>query len=308
MTPQTLADRVPTSVRRALPHRGGHWVHRRKDAVTTVVIALLIAASAYLISAWTSLGQLIDQALFDICSSAASVAHVPFLLTPYSVNSPLLWLMLFCVAVGLVLTTTRRAPAVGMLHDRRLRMIAVLVAYPAVATVVAEFFRDHVLIRPELHNWIADNQNSAPSGHSAAVTACAMVLIRATPPRFRALTATLAGVWVATIEYGLIAAGWHRPSDVIISTVLVAAFATLLPDPHPHAATLPRQWTLIVPLVIWMVPPIIVAVFFPAAVEVATAALVSLVVAISVTVSMIRSVRPVSEAPENREDDGELGG
>lgn len=38
------------------------------------------------------------------------------------------------------------------------------------------------------------------------------------------------------IAFGLIADGWHRPSDVVMSVLIVIGLGALLPDPHAATA------------------------------------------------------------------------
>lgn len=257
----TLTTSRPTRARSALP---------TLPRIAGVVGAVLVAAGVYGLAVWTSPGQLVDQTILDLCRRLTPVTGIPRVLVPQVVSNPLLWLVVGIVVVGLVAPT------------RRWGSLAALVAFPPVTVVVVQFLRDHVLARPQLHDWITETTNSAPSGHAAAVTACAVVVMLATPRRFRPWVAALLGTWAAVIEFGLIAAGWHRPSDVIISTVLVVGVGCLLPDPHTGSRASHVEW-LLAGVTVALAAPVLVAVYYPAGIAVATTVLVAGVVAVAIT-------------------------
>ena len=257
----TLTTSRPTRARSAL---------LTLPRIAGVVGAVLVAAGVYGLAVWTSPGQLVDQTILDLCRRLTPVTGIPRVLVPQAVSNPLLWLVVGIVVVGLVAPT------------RRWGSLAALVAFPPVTVVVVQFLRDHVLTRPQLHDWITETTNSAPSGHAAAVTACAVVVMLATPRRFRPWVAALLGTWAAVIEFGLIAAGWHRPSDVIISTVLVVGVGCLLPDPHTGPRASHVEW-LLAGVTVALAAPVLVAVYYPAGIAVATTVLVAGVVAVAIT-------------------------
>ncbi|MYR07820.1 phosphatase PAP2 family protein [Gordonia sp. SID5947] len=200
-------------------------------SVTVAVALVLTAAAVFVMAVRTSTGQRIDQWLLDSgrrLPDAIPKADVPAIVTIDVVSNPLLWLAVAAAVVVLIQLGRFRSRA-----DARHTVIvtAALLSFPPLAVVSARILRDHVLTRPQLHDWITETANSAPSGHAAAVTAVAVVLILSTPPVLRPLTTLALGGWAAVIGVSLIAAGWHRPSDVLISVLLVAAAGVLLPDP-----------------------------------------------------------------------------
>ncbi|AZG47246.1 phosphatase PAP2 family protein [Gordonia insulae] len=196
-------------------------------AAVVAVALLLSAAGVFLAAVWTPTGQRIDQWLLEL-GRQVPATDIPPILRIDVVSSPLLWLAVAAVVVVLIQLRRFRARSDAR---RTLTVTAALIIFPPVAVLCARVLRDHVLTRPQLHDWIAETANSAPSGHAAAVAAVAVVLVLATPPRLRVLTTIVVGGWAAIIGLELIAAGWHRPSDVLISVLLVAAAGVLLPDP-----------------------------------------------------------------------------
>lgn len=258
--------------------------------------AIAIGAVTYGVAVWTSLGQLIDQLILDFCRTLSSVTPVPAVLRPEFVDQPLLWVVIGCAVIG-----GASAPwwisGIRRPIRRELLCLATLLMFPPIAIIGARTLRDDVLTRPQLHSWITETTNSAPSGHAAAAMATAVVLILVTPRRFRMWTAVAVGTWVVVIDYGLIADGWHRVSDVVISTVLVAGVGALLPDPHAgRPAGSPRVWERWLPALIVVAPVLVVATYYPSMFAIVTALGIAAVVATSVHV-MARSVAARTSAP-----------
>ncbi|MGC4934526.1 phosphatase PAP2 family protein [Gordonia sp. DT30] len=220
-------------------------------AVVTAVIALLLAAAVYGIAVRTSWGQLVDQYVLDAVRRSSPVAHVPHLLTVQAVTDPRIWVVaaMLAVAGSVVPAVTGRAP-VGV----AIAKTAALLAFPLVIVLLVRFLRDGVLVRPQLHSWIAETSNSAPSGHTAAVTSCVVVLIAAAPKWLRPVVVALGATWASVVAFGLIADGWHRPSDVVISVLIVVGLGALLPDPYadspaPRGSAVLRAAAALVPVV-----------------------------------------------------------
>ncbi len=203
-------------------------------AVVTAVVALLLAAAVYGVAVRTSWGQLVDQYVLDAARRASAVAHVPHILTVQAVTDPRVWVIAAMLAVGgsVIPAVTGRTP-VGV---ALVKTIALLV-FPVIIVALTRYLRDGVLVRPQLHSWIAETSNSAPSGHAAAVTSCVVVLIAASPKWLRPIVVSLGATWASVIEFGLIADGWHRPSDVVISVLIVIGLGALLPDPWADSPT-----------------------------------------------------------------------
>ncbi|WP_246007714.1 phosphatase PAP2 family protein [Gordonia oryzae] len=62
----------------------------------------------------------------------------------------------------------------------------------------------------------------------AAVTSCVVVVITAAPTWLQPI---IGATWASVIGFGLIADGRHRPSDVVMSVLVVVCLGALLPDP-----------------------------------------------------------------------------
>ncbi|MGV9711619.1 phosphatase PAP2 family protein [Gordonia sp. NPDC003424] len=251
----------------------------RATAIAAASVAL--AALVYFVAVRTSFGQLVDQKLFDLSRRSPVIDVMPAGLSVSFVSNPALWILgglVVIVAAQIRIGATSRS-ALG-----RIAPTLTLLAFPPVIILVAQYLRDHVLIRPSFHDWIAETTNSAPSGHAAAVTAFAVVLVRAVPPQIRPIVLAAAAVWAAVIEFGLVAVGWHRPSDVIISTVLVAGLGALLPDPHRGSGRAHPALTLVGIVAVVVGTPMVVAMYYPAPEPIAVAAVIAVVMAVMLVV------------------------
>ncbi|TQJ04588.1 PAP2 superfamily protein [Amycolatopsis cihanbeyliensis] len=82
--------------------------------------------------------------------------------------------------------------------------------------------------RPDLDVAGSTTHNSFPSGHVAAAMALLLALLFASPARARWWVAVPGMVGVVVIGLATMIAGWHRPSDVLGSVLLVAALGCLL--------------------------------------------------------------------------------
>ncbi len=245
---------------------------------------------------WTTDGQRVDQWLFDRLGLLPQAIDLPRIVQVSTETDPRLWIALAAVVVVAVQIGRVRMHAT-MTHA--LVTTGLLLIFPVVAIVGARLLRDDVLIRPQIHDWITQTMNSAPSGHAAAATAAVVVLIRATPPLLRPWIAAVAGTWAALVEFGLIAVGWHRPSDVIISTLLVVGVGLLLPDPWPATRSAGRFALPLVAVAVTAAVPVIVGLHYPAAGPVGVAAVIAAVMGVSVAISCVGRRRVSAAGPDH---------
>lgn len=293
---------LPASTARLTPVTGSTAAQRSSlSRAAVVTAAFLLAAAVFAVAVWTRPGQRVDQWLLDVSRALPPVHDLPFLLSIDVVSSPLLWVGVATAVVVLVQCRRFSSPTDAR---RGLATTVTLLAFAPAAVLIVQFLRDHVLTRPQLHSWIAETANSAPSGHAAAVTAVVVVLVLASPPVVRPLVGTVVGTWAAVLEFVIVAAGWHRPADVVISTLLVAAAGMLLPDPWRGSVRVPPRWLRSAPLLVAVAAPTIVAVFYPTITQVAAAGAIALVMALAVIgLGVGRVGRPQSgraAAPEVR--------
>lgn len=101
------------------------------------------------------------------------------------------------------------------LARRRWRLALVAGASISGAVITTEIFKLQLLTRPDLDGIAGIEENSFPSGHATIGMALALGLVMVSPHRWRWLS-TLAALAVSmTFGVGVLATGWHRPSDTV---------------------------------------------------------------------------------------------
>ncbi|MEO5873725.1 MAG: phosphatase PAP2 family protein [Streptosporangiaceae bacterium] len=176
---------------------------------------LVLAAAVYGLAVWTPTGQRFEDAVLQAADGSPHRTGALSLLSP--------WTMV--AALALVASAGLR---------RGGRPAACAAAAIAVGPVLTARLLRRLLVRPALfdpgprHRHILDavdhQQNqSFPSGHTAAALGVMCALVLVTPHRFRpvvfALTSAAVGVGALSVT-----AGMHRPSDTVGSGCLVLAW------------------------------------------------------------------------------------
>jgi hypothetical protein len=96
------------------------------------------------------------------------------------------------------------------------------------STVSAEILKRIVLDRPVLI--VPDERGvvaSFPSGHTAVAMSLSLAAVLVAPRRLRGFVAVVGGGYALAIGEGVVLTGWHRPSDVLGSYLLCAAWAAI---------------------------------------------------------------------------------
>ncbi|MFM7062121.1 MAG: phosphatase PAP2 family protein [Actinomycetes bacterium] len=138
---------------------------------------------------------------------------------------------------------------------RRFLLGAAAAATVAAGTASAEVLKRFVITRPPTPGEVARlSGNSFPSGHATIATALALAAIMVTPHRWRLPLAVGLSLWVSFQAAGVLAAGWHRPSDALSGFMLAlgwASFAVWLlaflgrVEPNRDPATSPAATTVL---------------------------------------------------------------
>ena len=88
-----------------------------------------------------------------------------------------------------------------------------------------------VLPRPSYGTEIAilasKDYDTYPSGHATIATGFVLALVMVNNNRWRPLVALLGLLWSSAVATGVVAAGWHRPSDAIGGIALATAWLSL---------------------------------------------------------------------------------
>ncbi len=169
-------------------------------AVSAISAAVVVAT--YLVFVRTSWGQHIDDIAFDGRSveDPAITADTNDLL--HSVTRSTLFLLTAAIVVF-------------ALARGRWRLAGVAGASITAAVVTSEVLKNEILTRPQLDDVAGIEQNSLPSGHATIGMVLALGLVMVAPHAWR--WAATGGALVVAVVFGVgvIATGWHRPSDVV---------------------------------------------------------------------------------------------
>jgi membrane-associated phospholipid phosphatase len=164
----------------------------------------------YCVFVRTHAGQRIDEAaLHGRLASVRARDAADQLLTTISVGS---------LALVLVLL------AAQALLRRRVALAVVAVVVVVGALLLTEVLKHLVLVRPELVS-TSINHNTFPSGHTTTAFAVGIAATLAAPSRWRRAVAVGAMLYGTAIGIATIAAGWHRPSDVVGAMLVVTGWA-----------------------------------------------------------------------------------
>lgn len=179
-------------------------------ALANVVLFVLVAS----LSVGTIRGQMLDTIALAGNSIGREQIRAPLntALNAISVGS----LILVLILVGAIALARKRYSLAIM--------AVVLVAGSAATTYVLKSYlitRLDFGVDPER----ASAPNSLPSGHAAAAAAFAVGLVLVVPPRVRGLTSVLGATYAAVVGIATLSSGWHRPSDVIASYLIVGGWA-----------------------------------------------------------------------------------
>jgi membrane-associated phospholipid phosphatase len=188
---------------------------RRLRVVSVVAVSVLVAA--YLLLVLTPIGQSWDDAALvgRLRERAADRAEVGRFLRSIDTVT-LLLMVVVVVAVGLV---------------RRRARLALLAGGAFVAAVVSAELLKAVLPRPaygtELAILASKDYDTYPSGHATIATGFVLAVVLVAGNRWRPWVGLLGMVWAGSIATGVVAAGWHRPSDAIGGVALATAWLSL---------------------------------------------------------------------------------
>jgi len=123
--------------------------------------------------------------------------------------------------VGLALATA--TVAVIAFSRRRGDLALAAVALVVGANMTTQVLKHGVLDRPDL-GIDTLTLNSLPSGHSTVAASVAVALVLVVPARLRGPLALFSTGTAALTGVATLAAGWHRPSDVVAGYLVVGAW------------------------------------------------------------------------------------
>ncbi len=191
---------------------------RRRDRTRSLaVLALGCAASVlvlYVVAEWSTVGQELDQAALEgrgLENPDVRETTDRLLLTITSSSLALLGL----AVAGLALLRRR--------IDLALAALAAILAANLTTQVLKLALPRPNLLGPD---GVAFGQ-SLPSGHATAAMSLAVALALVLPTRIRAVGVLPLLAWALFVGAGVLATGWHRPSDVICAYAIATGWAAL---------------------------------------------------------------------------------
>jgi membrane-associated phospholipid phosphatase len=196
----------------------------------------------YLVFVWVPLGQRWDDRAL-LGGQLASLEHRQLL------TSALHGIRISTIGLMVVLLLV-----IGLVRRQLPTAIIVIVAFGG-AVLSAEVLKLTLPRRdlaPELNAYV-DNGNidTYPSGHATIAMGFALALVIIASPRYRPAAAAFGMLWAAAISMAALAAGWHRPSDVLggmslalmwlaaAGAITVARYGHLHPSGKPARDAIP---------------------------------------------------------------------
>ena len=128
------------------------------------------------------------------------------------------------LVVSLIIVAVAVAVAVARRRWWLLGQMAVFAALCFCASLLK-----YVLPRPFIIKTVIDNaHNSAPSGHTILAVMAAAMLVAAVPRAWRWGASLVAMAWGLFVGLSVVCGKWHRPSDVVMSMLIVGGLALLM--------------------------------------------------------------------------------
>jgi len=192
---------------------------RTRAAVRPLPLAALAAACAgalvllYLALLRTTAGQRLDEHAVDRRALATRPVR-------YAIHD-----LLTTVNAGMLVIVL--ALLVGQAILRRRPPLALAAAATIGGAALCTELLKALLSRPDLYPG-APYGNTFPSGHTTIALSVGIAAALLAPPHRRALVAAGAAAYGAAVGIAVVAAGWHRPSDVVGAYLVVTGWAALV--------------------------------------------------------------------------------
>ena len=194
-------------------------VHPRLSSRILCVVfgLLLLAASAgvWWLGVRTANGQNFDDEVWTLLDGSLP-SWLRAMVHMLTASSTIIIISVALAVVGVAVAAIRR----------RWWLLGQLVVFTALC-YGSELLKG-VLPRPYLQNIDSSPNNTAPSGHTILAAAAAVVLMCAVPRAWRAVCALVGSAYALLTALSLVAAQWHRPTDVVMSLLIVGGWALLM--------------------------------------------------------------------------------
>lgn len=184
--------------------------------VAIAIVFLASAAFIWFISVQTVLGQSYEEMVIDGFGSHGTPSWLAFCLRPISVSMVVIVTSIIIALVSLIVVCIRK----------RWWLLGQCAGIIILSTAAEPLKK--ILPRPMLISIEYLSANSAPSGHTLLITASCALLICAVSRVWRAWAAVAAAFISVLVELSLVAAHWHRVSDVLMSLLIVGAVTLIM--------------------------------------------------------------------------------
>lgn len=219
---QVVAERARATRWRGLPLPALPRASARVERIAVAVLAAVALGVVFAVAVWTEHGRLAEGAVLDASTFATDSA------------------LLGVVGVASLAAACAALVAIGLVR-RRGDLAVVAVGVVAASAGIGQLLKHLVLSRPTL---VAEQANSFPSGHMIAFAGVAAGVLIVAPAAMRLLLVPVASVLLSLVAVRLVHDGWHRPSDVVGSLLLVVcltAAGTLWRPPAPPTRRAPHR-------------------------------------------------------------------
>lgn len=210
----------PVSLAFGMVHKDPLTVRPRRSSIVICaclgVAALILSACLWLFAVRTVTGQEYDDMVWS---------HFSQILPSWFIGVLSIFVKTY-VDIAVVVVFSLVAVIVNVVRRRWLLLVQLAVFGMLCFAVAATVKR--VLPRPFLVNVASYKSNSAPSGHTLMAAAGAVVLICAVPRVWRAVAALIGWAFTLLVALSVVQAQWHRPSDPIMSMLIVAGLAFIM--------------------------------------------------------------------------------
>jgi len=184
----------------------------RWEAAATAAVAVLVIVALWVVLIRIEPGRRFENVVWEsrtILARRLRLGH----------DSALRFIDETTIALGLFVVV-----AIGVVRRRLLLGLVVAVAV-AGASVTSQVLKRWVVTRPPTVGELASiSGNSFPSGHATICTALGLAVLVMVPRRWRRVATLLVAVWVVVQSVGVLASGWHRPSDALAGIAVAAAW------------------------------------------------------------------------------------
>jgi len=191
-------------------------IHARRRWTVIAICATVFFVVVYLLSAWTTTGQAVENAALNGADQVGQRAYL-------AASKALSTITYTSLALATVLVGV-----IGLLR----RQVHLAVAGMAVilgSQAITQILKYVVLQRPELLTTDEYLQNTLPSGHTTAAMSVLFATLIVMPYRFRGVAMFFALTWAVGIGAYTVIAQWHRLSDTLAAdavTLVVACLAS----------------------------------------------------------------------------------